>query len=154
MSKDSFKVKNGLTLTPIDPSEIVNPQAGDLIADSTDDNKIKRYDATSADWSSVGGSGSGGVNAVISALDIDWSSADVFYKDVSANTTFTFSNVQDGKTIIVIVNNTAVGTVTVDFPTALKASGFSGDIDASNESVFTFVASNSKVYATSVANMV
>lgn len=62
MSKDSFKVKKGLTLNPVDPSEIINPEPGDLIADSTDDNKIKRYDATSADWSSVGGSAGIGGN--------------------------------------------------------------------------------------------
>ena len=149
MSKNSFKVRKGLTLSPVDPSEIVNPEAGDLIADSTDDNKLKVYNV-GVGFQEVSKS----LNLEITALDIDWSTAEVFYKDVSANTTFTFSNVQDGKTIIVIVNNTAVGTVTIDFPTALKASGFSGDIDASNESVFTFVASNSKVYATSVANMV
>jgi len=149
MSKNSFKVKKGITLNPVDPSEIVNPEAGDLIADSTDDNKLKVYNV-GVGFQEVSKS----LNLEITALDIDWSTAEVFYKDVSANTTFTFSNVQDGKTIIVIVNNTAVGTVTIDFPTALKASGFSGDIDASNESVFTFVASNSKVYATSVANMV
>lgn len=62
MSKNSFKVKKGLTISPIDPSEIVNPEAGDLIVDSTDDNKMKRYDATSADWTSVGGSAGIGGN--------------------------------------------------------------------------------------------
>lgn len=93
------------------------------------------------------------VNAVIAALDIDWSSADVFHKDISANETYTFSNVQDGKTIIVIINNTSGGTVTASFPTALVDSNFSGDIATGKESVFTFVSSNSKVYATSVIDM-
>lgn len=125
-------------LVPVGADEI-------LISDSEDSNAAKKVQLDNVTKSK---------NAEVTLLDVDWSTAEVFYKDVSANTTFTFSNVQQGKTIIVIVNNTAVGTVTVDFPTALKASGFSGDIDASNESVFTFVASNSKVYATSVANMV
>lgn len=149
MSKNSFKVRNGLTLSPIDPADITNPQAGDLIADSTDDNKIKRYNENSLSFEEVVNS----INAAIPALDIDWSTADVFYKDISTNETYTFSNVQDGKTIIVILNNTAVGTVTASFPTALVDSNFSGDIDAANESVFTFVASNSKVYATAVSNL-
>ena len=54
MSNNSFKVKNALTLTPVNPADIPNPQAGDLVCDSTDNNKIKRYDDISATWTELG----------------------------------------------------------------------------------------------------
>ncbi len=57
MSDNSFKVRNGLTLTPTDPSTLTNPQAGDLVCDSTDNNKIKRYDDISATWTELGSGG-------------------------------------------------------------------------------------------------
>jgi hypothetical protein len=64
MSNNSFKVKNGLTLNPIDlaTNPPLNPQAGDLICDSSDNNKIKRYDANAAAWTEVGSGGVGGVD--------------------------------------------------------------------------------------------
>lgn len=61
MSKNSFKVKKGLTLTPVDPSTIVDPEVGDLIVDSTDNDKFKKYDGSA--FAEVTGSG-GGVNYI------------------------------------------------------------------------------------------
>lgn len=62
MSNNSFKVKNALTLTPVDLSQVVNPQAGDLACDVNDSNKIKRYDANSSAWTEVGSGGVGGTD--------------------------------------------------------------------------------------------
>jgi plastocyanin len=56
MSNNTFKVKKGLTLTPVDPSTLVSPQAGDIVCDSTDSNKIKRYNAVTSSWDVVGSS--------------------------------------------------------------------------------------------------
>lgn len=47
MSDNSFKIKKGLTLIPVDPSTLVNPEIGDLVIDSTDDNKLKKYNGSS-----------------------------------------------------------------------------------------------------------
>ena len=58
--KDAFKVKKGLNVQPTDPSEVVNPEAGDLIVDSTDDNRLKVYDPTSSEFAAVGTGGSSG----------------------------------------------------------------------------------------------
>lgn len=69
MSNQSFKVKNGLTLTPVDPSTLVSPQTGDLICDSTDNNKIKKYDAVNSVWSEV--SSSTDLNAVFQLIADD-----------------------------------------------------------------------------------
>lgn len=51
----------------------------------------------------------------ISASAIDWALAFTHSKTLAANTTFTFSNVVDGKTIIVAVTNTS-GNYTVIWP--------------------------------------
>lgn len=61
MSKNSFKAKNGLTVVPVDPATIVNPEAGDIIADSTDSNKIKQYNPAASMFEELGG-GAGGIN--------------------------------------------------------------------------------------------
>lgn len=53
---------------------------------------------------------------VISASDIDWRPGNVYTKTLSANTTLTFSNVPDGKTIVVEITNTA-GNFTLTWPT-------------------------------------
>jgi hypothetical protein len=60
MSNQSFKVKSGLTLIPVDLTTLTNPQAGDLACDINDSNKIKRYDAGSSTWIEVSGGGGGG----------------------------------------------------------------------------------------------
>jgi len=60
MSNQSFKVKSGLTLTPVDVTTLVNPQAGDIACDSSDNNKIKRWDGAS--WVQVGSGGVGGLD--------------------------------------------------------------------------------------------
>lgn len=62
MSTQSFKVKSGLTISPVDLTTLTNPQAGDLACDINDNNKIKRYDANAAAWVEVGSGGVGGVD--------------------------------------------------------------------------------------------
>ncbi|MBK9496967.1 MAG: hypothetical protein IPO08_21150 [Xanthomonadales bacterium] len=52
----------------------------------------------------------------IAALDIDWSAGSTFTKTLSANSTFTFSNLANGKTITVALTNTA-SNYTVNWPT-------------------------------------
>lgn len=63
MSNQSFKVKSGITFTPVDLSSLLNPQAGDLACDINDGNKLKRYNTLSSSWEEVG-SGAGGINYV------------------------------------------------------------------------------------------
>lgn len=40
----------------------------------------------------------------ISALDIDWDTGNQFYKSISGNSTFTFSNTRNGRAIVVVIN--------------------------------------------------
>lgn len=93
-------------------------------------------------------------SVAVPALDIDWSAGNLFYKDVAANSTLTFSNLQDGKTISVAIRNTSGADVTITLPTVIKSADFSALVKASNkETVFTFMYMNSKVYASSVGDM-
>ena len=55
MSKKFFKVKNGLHVKPSDPSTITDPEVGDIIVDSQDDNKVKVYQ--DGEFSTISGSG-------------------------------------------------------------------------------------------------
>jgi hypothetical protein len=77
MSNNSFKVKNGLTLTPVDLTTLTTPQAGDLACDINDNNKIKRYDAASASWVEVGSGGVGSLD-ILFAQDFESASLSSF----------------------------------------------------------------------------
>jgi hypothetical protein len=55
-------------------------------------------------------------SASVAALDIDWAAAGTQYKTLSANSTFTFSNVANGRAVVVAVTNTA-SNYTVTWPT-------------------------------------
>lgn len=57
-----------------------------------------------------------GTSATISGTDIDWSLGDFRYKTLSADTTFTFSNVVEGEVLTVKLLNTASNYV-VTWPT-------------------------------------
>jgi hypothetical protein len=70
MSKDFFKVKKGLNLDPTSSASIASPEVGDIIVDSSDNNKLKRYDDVTASWKDVG-SGVGGINYISSNSDFE-----------------------------------------------------------------------------------
>jgi hypothetical protein len=77
MSTQSFKVKSGLTLTPVDLATLSNPQAGDLACDINDSNKIKRYDAATSAWAEVGSGGVGSLD-ILFAQDFESASLSSF----------------------------------------------------------------------------
>lgn len=62
------------------------------------------------------------VVAAIAALDIDWATAGTFTQTLSANSTFTFSNLTSGGRINVALTNTA-SNYTVTWPTVLWSGG-------------------------------
>lgn len=84
--------------------------------------------------------------------DIDGSAGDVFYKTLSANTTFTFSNMADGYVFTVRVLNTA-SNYTVTWPTVSWQAGIAPTqtIGAKSD-VYTFVRVNGVYYGTAVQN--
>lgn len=91
-------------------------------------------------------------SSTISAVDIDWSASNVFSKTLSANSTFTFSNTQDGQTIVVALTNTA-SNYTVTWPT-VKWTGGSAPTQTTGAKtdVYTFVKIGSTFYGSAVQN--
>ena len=87
----------------------------------------------------------------ITGTVIDWTLYNAFFKDISANTTFTFSNLVEGKTITVALRNTTGATVlTVNWPTAKVDPGYSGAINPGKDAIFTFMRINNTTYLTAV----
>lgn len=93
-------------------------------------------------------------SVAIAASDIDWSLAAVFYKTLGVNTAFTFSNTQDGKTIIVSITNTA-GNFTATWPAGIRWVNATEPIltTGAKTDVFTFVDVNGTLYGSVVQNM-
>jgi hypothetical protein len=90
-------------------------------------------------------------DSTISALDIDWSLADVFTKDISSNQTFTFSNAEDGDIITVIINNTTGFQYDMTFPSAHWVNAIPiTNVDASSQTVFTFIKAGGIIYANAI----
>jgi hypothetical protein len=90
----------------------------------------------------------------IPANNIDWNSSDMLFKDVSANTTFTFSNVAEGKTISVAVTNTSGAQITITFPTGIFKVAGALTIGANEAAIYTFMRMNSKTYMTHTDKLV
>lgn len=83
--------------------------------------------------------------AVISASDIDWNITHSF-KILAANTTFTFSNVANSKTIIVAITNTA-SNYTVTWPTVdWGAGGAPVQSTGAVTDIYTFVQIDGTIY--------
>lgn len=89
----------------------------------------------------------------ISALNIDWSLGNTFYKEISSNSTFTFSNAANGQTISAAIKNTGATEITITLPSALASGTLNTTIAAGKENLYTFLKSNSKIYATVVTDM-
>jgi hypothetical protein len=80
----------------------------------------------------------------ISASAIDWSLSNVHTKSIgSTDTTFTFSNTQDGQCITVIITST---TGTVTWPTVKWQNGSAPTQTANSTDVYTFVKAGSTFY--------
>lgn len=90
---------------------------------------------------------------LISASAIDWNSTHL-YKTLSTNTTFTFSNATDGKTIIIAITNTA-SNYTVTWPTVKWANGIAPiqTIGAATD-IYTFVQINGIIYGSYIQNVI
>jgi len=72
----------------------------------------------------------------VAASDVDWSSGGIYTKTLSANTTFTFSNLKLNKVITLIVS----GNYSVTFPTYCKR--ISGTYDGSTTNYIQFHCTN------------
>jgi CBS domain-containing protein len=111
---------------------------------------------TNGDWVELaGGGGSTTIppSVAVSALDIDWSLGNFFYKSVAANSTITFSNTQDGKAVTFLIENTSGATITLTFPTLVKDATYELTVDAGKKNTYTFAKINTDVVATYISRM-
>lgn len=88
----------------------------------------------------------------ITGTNIDWSTAGSFYKNpLTSNTTFTFSNAVDGRSIMVAITNT--GSFTATWPALSWPSGASPtQTTGAHTDVYTFLKINSTIYGNTVQN--
>lgn len=84
--------------------------------------------------------------------NIDWSQGNSFYNNISANKTYTFSNVRNGNTVILLVKNTSGSTITLILPSNVNNSIIL-TVAAGKTNVYTFIRSNGFTYAAVVDGM-
>jgi hypothetical protein len=91
----------------------------------------------------------------ISATEIDWSTGNVYEKDIVADTTFTFTGDSSGQTIIVKIQNLDNATRTINFPAGvLWSDGIVVDtIPQDGTHIYTFIKVGTTVYASALENM-
>lgn len=106
----------------------------------------------------ITGGGGGGSYADIPigpSLDIDWALGTTYFVDISANANFTFSNLLDGKTITVIVNNITSTNYVASFPSTKQGpGGLDNNLYANSATVYTFTRSNGVTYCSSISGVV
>lgn len=85
--------------------------------------------------------------------DIDWSLGNSFFKDVSSDQTFTFSNLVEGKTISVVITNTSMSAITITMPTLYREIG-TLSISAESSAIYTLIRINGKTYMAQLLNLV
>jgi len=84
----------------------------------------------------------------IPALNIDWLNGGIYTKDISANSTFTFSNATDGQNIIFCLTNTTATDLTLSWPVELKGADLT--LPANKTKLFTFIKIGSSIYSSSL----
>lgn len=115
--------------------------------------QVLKTDGSGLTYWDAGGGGSSYSEIAIPSLDIDWSAADTFYKLISTNTTFTFSNLAIGQKTV-ILKNTGASNIQVTFPSGILSSGsLNVIIQPNKENIYTFIRSNGKTYVVSVTDM-
>lgn len=94
-------------------------------------------------------------SVAIAGLDIDWAlvpQGGSLYKDVSSNSTFTFSSVVEGKGISVVITNTSGAVVTITLPSIYREAG-ALTISAGKAVIYTFMRTNAKTYMAQLTNL-
>lgn len=86
--------------------------------------------------------------------NIDWDLGDAYWDDIAVNTSYTFTNATKTKSIIVAVTNTSGATITVGFPSPIYKEAGTLDIDAGQAAIYTFIRINSKIYLSSITNLI
>lgn len=85
---------------------------------------------------------------------VDWNSAEFFYSELSTDTTFDFSNAQDGRVRTIIIKNTGATNINITFPPALWQGAMALTlVRPGMKSVFTFIKAGGELLASVIEEM-
>lgn len=116
--KEELIDESGAQLLSVDP---VSPVEGQLWINTTE-NKLKYHHMGVTeeifDGYIEGSNSSQIIN--IAALDVNWNLGVVFRKSITGSTNFTFSNIEDGKSIYLISSGDSLAASTVNLPVGTK----------------------------------
>jgi hypothetical protein len=101
-----------------------------------------------------GTAGQSWMSAFGSTTSIDWNNGNVQTHTLTASTTFTFANPQNGATYIVLVRQAAAGNYTVTWPTVSWSGANTPIMTATGNryDVYTFIYANNQYYGSAVQN--
>lgn len=88
------------------------------------------------------------------AVTVDWSLASYFTGQMTGNSTFSFSNVANGRTITLVIQGHASVDYTITFPTMVKQTTFTGLVKTGKYNVYTITRSGGTLFASCVEDMV
>lgn len=88
------------------------------------------------------------------STNIDWNTAEFFYGEILADSTYTFTNEQNGRVRTIFIKNTGASNFNVNFPTAKWQGGVPLTlIRPGKMTAFTFIKINGELYASVIEEM-
>lgn len=107
-------------------------------------------DYSGGNWADIGISGF--IDVSISGTDINWAQGITFYKTITSNTVFTFSNASNGKMVTIIITNSSGSDVTATFPSAKVSGILPTTVAAGKANIYTAIQSNGQIYMTAATD--
>lgn len=90
-----------------------------------------------------------------SQSDLDWTTYNIFKKELTATTAFTFSQTVDSVSIILVLINNTASDIAVSFPSGVKWPGsVTSSVAASTSAVVTFIKVDGIIYCSALTGMV
>ena len=90
----------------------------------------------------------------VTGLDIDWSRGDTFYKEAKVASAMTFSNMDEGRSITLIVRSlNGVVPINITFPTIFKVTAWVNAVGPSKYNVYSFVYADGKIFASQLTDL-
>ena len=90
-----------------------------------------------------------------SEFDLDWTTYNIFKKNLTATSAFTFSQTVDSVSIVLVLINNTESDIAVSFPSGVKWPGsITSSVAASTSAVVTFIKVDGVVYCSALTGMV
>lgn len=86
-------------------------------------------------------------------VTVNWASSSYFTGQIDQNSTFSFSNTTNGRTITIIIQGHASNDYTITFPSMIKRTDFVALVKANKYNVYTITKSGGNFFASSIEDM-